>query len=305
MKILITADTHYRAGSDVATGVEKCFYDAKAKFGFVDMLVIAGDIAESIQNFENHRLFFRFAKKVFPESEICFCAGNHDIWMIENDDGSRVDSLQILTEVLPDIAKSEGVNFLEGENIFEHKGFTLVGTLGFYDYSLAKPDLSLFGEKVTEKHYRAKIPPKGSAPTWNDVFIEWDFADDKVACEFILQNFEKGLKKAVLRGLPILSISHCVPFSCANAWASLDTGWREFYNAFAGSKKLGEIHLANNKSGLIKYQVSGHTHRLARCKKAGIKFVNIGSTYGRLNFLLLEFVDNDFKEIVFHIDPRD
>ena len=290
MKILITADTHFGAEPAVSSIVKASLIEQAEKNPEIELVIIAGDIAEVSHNHILHREFFRFLKKTFSKAQICVCLGNHDIWVTS----LHKDSYQILTEILPKLAEEQGIILLEGDKVLEMPGFSVVGTLGHYDYSLAT--LTEENSEITEEHYQSKIPPGRTTHVWGDYRIEWDFTD-KQACALILENFEKGLKKAVARNLPILSISHSVPFNEVNAWFDKDIEWRKFFNAFAGTKELGEIHFRNNKDKLIKYQISGHTHLPARIKKQGIEFINIGSATSKLKFLLLDFVENEFREL--------
>jgi predicted phosphohydrolase len=84
-----------------------------------------------------------------------FVAGNHELWT----HGS--DSHEIYTRLLPDRIRAAGWHWLEDEP-FHVNDTTIVGSVGWYDYSFAQADLG-----IPDRFYAAKVSP-GAAERLSD-----------------------------------------------------------------------------------------------------------------------------------------
>ena len=255
--------------------------------GEIDSFVIIGDVAESLEldsrHFgENHKKLFKCIKKL-PVKNIAFCAGNHDIW---NNRG--LDSWEIFTERLKDIADDSGLTYLESENLYTEE-LAIVGTMGHYDYSLATKGLEVNGIKVEEDHYETKILPGYKAPLWNDAkYIHWPYGD-KEACENICSAFDKRLDEAIKKRDRIIVATHTVPILEMNSHHYKEKPVSNFLNAFSGTTRLGEIILSHANKGKAIKAFSGHTHLAAGpVSISGVEFQNIGSDYGTPLYICLE-----------------
>ena len=145
MRILITADLHYRPSQREAFVAFADWVQAQQP----DCLAIAGDIGHPLRLFR--RALQLFAGLDCPK---LLLAGNHDLYRGE------VDSRTLWEQALPEATRAEGFVWLEDEVIrlplggaqksgfSEESGFlgrhiAIVGTMGWYDYSARAPHLEL------------------------------------------------------------------------------------------------------------------------------------------------------------------
>ena len=289
MKVIITADLHYGI-SPYHDKKTLQFIRGLSSLLPVDALVICGDAAETVHlsgkdTGFNHRRLFAEIKKL-PIEEIAFCAGSHDIWT-----SSPLDSWQIYSTLLKNIADESGVTYLDSDNLYLNN-LAIVGTMGHYDYSLATKGLTYRGMKVTATHYELKTPPGHSSPVWNDAnHVRWDYSD-KEACQRICQSFEERYKEAILKCDNIIVATHTVPNVEMNGHQEKNNERSNFLNAFSGTTRLEEIIMNyGEKTKKIK-AFSGHTHlAVGPLIKEGVEFTNIGGDYGAPSYVLIDDVE--------------
>ena len=286
MKIIVTADLHYGISPQYDEQT-LAFIGGLSRLMPAEAIIICGDVAETVHLSPedmglNHRRLFAELKKL-PVEKITFCAGSHDIWS-----SCALDSWEIYSTVLKEIAHENGVTYLDAENLYLDN-IAVVGTMGHYDYSLATKGLSFNGEKVELSHYETKIPPGRSSPVWNDAnYVRWKYSD-KEACQKICQAFEARYKEALKRCDNIIVATHTAPIVEMNGHQENKNEQSNFLNAFSGALRMGEIILGlKDKTKKIK-AFSGHTHlAVGPLIKEGVEFTNIGGDYGAPSYVLID-----------------
>jgi Icc-related predicted phosphoesterase len=111
MKILILSDLHLEFGKFSPVHQQFRIDDG------VDVVVLAGDIAEGVQG-------VRWARETFITKEIIYVAGNHEFY------GGHLEFMQ---EQLRSVARSMGVHFLECDSV-ELDGICFLGTTLWTDF---------------------------------------------------------------------------------------------------------------------------------------------------------------------------
>jgi len=264
VNVLATADLHWSlaAGGDAST--RRVAREAAASGAGV--LVVAGDVAafdpglvtECLALFEG----FTGPKLVVP--------GNHDIWT------EGKGSWRIYREDFPRVAREADFHCLDGSPVV-HDGVGFVGSLGWYDYSFADPDL-----EVPEGAYAAKMW-REIGFVWNDGhYARWRCEDGEVV-ERMCRQLEADL--AALEGTDrIVAAVHHLPFEELLFRKANDPGWT-FGNAFMGSGRLGEVLKADPRVGTV---LCGHSHTAADLRIGPLRCINVGSTYLRKRLVSFE-----------------
>ncbi|HIE30016.1 TPA: hypothetical protein EYP66_22355 [Candidatus Poribacteria bacterium] len=213
-----------------------------------DVLVICGDISASLVQFSQNLLAFQ---KLNSQCHKLFVAGNHDIW---------VDKKSIITSeqkylTITEICSECDFHHLGGKPIIiDDVGFC--GTIGWYDYSFRQERYKIPIERYESKWYGNSI--------WNDVnYAKWSCSDIKLAHRFEteLQTQIDSIKNQVSQ---IIVATHHLPFQESVIYKG-SLPW-DFFNAFMGSKGLGEIYL---NEPLVTFALFGHTHFKRPPQKVG------------------------------------
>lgn len=190
MRILLTADLHYQEDNkeDVTCFVQE-INETDA-----DVLVIAGDVSGGITLATDCLQQFReFAQGKY------IIAGNHDLWTESG------DSFEVYSLLFPKLAEQCGFHSLDQRPaILGDIG--LVGTIGWYDYSLRQEDL-----KIPMKYYQDKSLP--GIATWADkYFIHWEFTDSEFV-DYTLQRLKQQIEAVYAQVESIVCILHHLPFA--------------------------------------------------------------------------------------------
>lgn len=221
------------------------------------VLVVAGDISHKAEQVDE---VLRMLAE-HPGRKI-WVAGNHDIWIVREGEGSAADSWAKLEE-MSEIARRNGFHSLEDQNLVvgDH---TFVGTIGWYDYSFASPALP-FG---TEE-YRAK--------TWRDLthmdskYARWGMPDEEVTLRL-----HRGLESRLAEAEPpVVFVSHHVPLE-ELVLRRGHPSW-DFFNAFMGSRRV-EATLRRHR---VTRFLFGHTHRPVTLIEPGRFVINNPLGYPR------------------------
>jgi predicted phosphohydrolase len=253
-----------------------------------DVLVVIGDTAVADGDMME-RCLSRFT---FTGPKL-FVAGNHELWT----NGS--DSYEIFTTTLPKRVRDLGWHWLETDP-FVAGDLAIVGSVGWYDYSFASPELG-----IPRRFYAAKISPGAAerfasmAPLfettddilpiareiiarWNDgKFVKLGRGDD-VFLQEILDRLERQLMslshmKHVIACIHHVPLRELLPPPHSAQW--------DFAKAFMGSERIGQILLACPN---VRNVFCGHSH-LARDVMVGdIHAINIGSGYRLKMFRTLD-----------------
>ncbi len=256
LKIAICSDLH--ADTTIANHLlPRLVAEHVAKLG-VDALLIAGDISAQKSRFESALQELRHAR-----CPIGFVPGNHEVWQMPEDTRPWEDSWSKLDWVI-EACKTAGVEFL-GDWMLED--VLITGTIGWYDYTFAKPDLvNIIGPNAYEEKY---IP----GFTWLDADnVKWGVSDRDVCASYNKEFNERLAYHANF--LPAehrttVVMTHMVPFLEGVTYKD-DLKW-DFTTAFIGSKDLGDIIMQHAIPLNITHVVFGHTHVEKKFAMGGIR----------------------------------
>jgi len=254
VKVLATADLHFglREDGDASTRrIAKLVCESDA-----DLFVIAGDtFALDVDGL--HACLDLFADFRGIKALVF---GNHDLWTIGG------DSFELYDSVLPEVVREHGFVALDHDPV-RLDGVAVVGTVGWYDYSLREPGL-----RVPLGVYQTKRL-RGVAQ-WNDGrYVRWGFSDAEFT-EHVVQKLKAQLAAVSGEARKIVAVTHHLPFANM-VRKSREPAW-QFGNAFLGSIRLGEVL---TKCAEITRHICGHSHFAGEFRNAHITSVNVGSTY--------------------------
>ena len=280
MKILITADLHY----DIARsrpGTQELARRALREGG--DALVLVGDTAgkDPAALRECLRLFAGFAglRLLVP--------GNHCLWCRPGE-----TSLDRYDRLLAEWSAQEGFELLDHHpRVLGSTG--LVGSVGWYDYSFAHPELG-----IPRAFYEAKIAPGAAeyygqhpelmeahrdeltdrhlaiAARWMDALHVRLGMSDEAFVDLLADKLRRQLDDLQPRVERIVAFLHHLPFAELVPQDRPDRF--AFAAAFMGSSKLGRVLLDCPK---VSHVYCGHSHWPCRAQVGHLTVVNIGSTY--------------------------
>ncbi|ACI18716.1 metallophosphoesterase [Dictyoglomus thermophilum] len=201
----------------------------------IDIFIFAGDISAKIWEVE---LFLEVFSS-FSGVKV-FVPGNHDIWK-----EGEITSDQKYYKILPKLCKEYGFAYLPFEPI-KLNDLVIVGTMGWYDYS--------FGDSYYDKSDFDRGEYGGIK--WREVY--WGLArfcnngkilSNEEVYNLIYDEFKHHLLK-IEKGKDKIVVSHFIPFEEI-------LFIKNFFSAYLGSKKFGEIILEHG----INKVICGHEHR--------------------------------------------
>jgi 3',5'-cyclic AMP phosphodiesterase CpdA len=276
MRLLLTADLHYNHPK--SRTVAEDLIDRMNTAGG-DVLVVIGDTAVGDgDSLERCLARFRFAGPKL------FVAGNHELWT------NGADSLTDFEVDLPRRVRALGWHWLETDP-FVAGDVAVVGTIGWYDYSFAPPELG-----IPRRFYEAKVSPGAAArlpsfarlldqsddvlPIARDVVARWNDGKfvklGRTDPEFLQECLDRLQKNliAVESARTVVAAVHCLPFG--ELLPPPHSAQWDFVKAYLGSERIGQLLLAHPN---VKHVYCGHSHYPARADVGGIAAVNIGSGY--------------------------
>jgi predicted phosphodiesterase len=288
MRLLVTADLHFNhtRSREEARGLIERMNRAGG-----DVLLVVGDtaVADGTDLEECLSLFkFEGPKLIVP--------GNHELWT------RGADSYAILKSDLPGRCRALGWHWLMDEP-FRADDLAIVGSLGWYDYSFAQPELG-----IPWRFYERKISPGVAAryseyadllsraddipPQTMELFARWNDGvhiklgrSDEAFLEELLTVLESQLQ-SVSDAKTVVAAIHCLPF--AELLPPSHSAQWDFGKAYLGSGKIGLLLL---KFPNVKRVYCGHSHFPSRARVGGIDAINVGSGY-RSKFYRLDDVPN-------------
>jgi len=227
-----------------------------------DVFVICGDISHRLDDIE-----YAFRKLEEMKSLKIFVSGNHDIWISKTKQKKGYNSYVKYYRDIKGICEKHNVTYLAKEPaIISDVAF--VGTMGWYDYSLRNEALD---DLIPMSSYRAK---KSIYGYWNDAkWAYWPLdlnienrdwrirrlclrmSDEKVT-NMLCQDLAEQIRLVKGKVKQIIAVTHMVPFKELIEYTgdpSID-----FFYAFAGSTKIGEILKACK---LVTHVIYGHIHK--------------------------------------------
>ncbi|MDB5327674.1 MAG: metallophosphoesterase [Phycisphaerales bacterium] len=273
MKLVVTADLHFNHRSGRAAA-DAAVEEINRTPG--DVLLIVGDTAAG----DGDMLERSLAGIIFSGPKL-FLAGNHELWTASG------DSYALFTEEMPRRVRSAGWQWLETDP-FEADGVAIVGSIGWYDYAFAPPDLG-----IPRRFYEAKISPGAAGrlsehaallgddvpASARDIVVRWNDGrhislgrSDESFLDECLSNLRRSL--TIVTASKVLAAVHHVPF--AELMPPRRAPTFDFVRAFFGSPRLGE-QLAGDLR--VSHVLCGHTHSTADVHIGSLRAVNIGSTY--------------------------
>jgi predicted phosphodiesterase len=218
-----------------------------------DVVIVAGDVS-------HHDDRIRRALAAFKEvaSVVAYVPGNHDLWYDVPSAATRSDlnTWNRYRSELRAIAEECGAHYLPaGPLVID--GVALVGSCGWYDYSLA-PQWLL--EHVTEEAIASK---QYGRIQWSDARLiafrgpDGSLMRDADVAKTMERELEQQLAEVESRTdvKDVVAITHHQPFrEVVHRTGTLP--W-EFFTAFMGSVGLGEVI---KKSSKVRAAVYGHSH---------------------------------------------
>lgn len=226
-----------------------------------DAFVIAGDVAETAS--EVQRTLQSLAHLPCPR---LYVPGNHDLFAEPTALDGWIDTRDKVETLLPEAARTAACHYLGLQPVSVQKT-TFVGTCGWFDGTLADPDLAPF---VHENHFRAGgwrqvraydkghvLWPSDSPSTGMPCSLDGRWASDSEICEHMVQALQSQLQQADPQA-SIVAVVHVLPFPeivQRNAF-----GPSGFHDAWLGSARLGDLLREDKRVRLV---ISGHLHRLA------------------------------------------
>ena len=287
MRLLVTADLHYnhRVSRPLADElIDRMNADAAAG----DAVLVVGDTAAADGD-ELEQCLARFA----GGGPRLFLAGNHELWT------HGPDSHALFAADLPRRVRAAGWHWLEEDPVvLPGTGVAVAGTVGWYDYQFALPQLG-----IPRRFYEHKVSPaaadrftqyahlldrtddiseagKEVAARWNDGrYVHLHRSDEQFLAER-LAALDRDL--SALGGRPGVSSVvvgvHHVPFAelmPPKPPPAAVTG-RAFAGAFLGSPAIGQMLLRHPKVARV---FCGHSHLPAEATIGHVRAVNVGSGY--------------------------
>ncbi|MGQ4872180.1 MAG: metallophosphoesterase family protein [Candidatus Thorarchaeota archaeon] len=257
MKIAAVSDIHVQPNGADAPLIEAIKKQAETMNP--DVFVIAGDVSNRINT-----LRAALAELKLDHATNLYVPGNHDIWFEEE---KGIGSLEKYSRLIGEACHDAGFHYLPDEPyVCDSLGF--VGSMGWADYSFARPELKIPEENYRRKEYRGA--------TWFDVFnVDWDFTDEE-ATDLFNRKLEYDLSTLPKQVRHIVYVSHHLPFRELTVYKNR-LPW-DFFSAYMGSVKTGQILL---RDGRVILSISGHSHIRNVVTVNGITAITVPLGYGR------------------------
>jgi predicted phosphohydrolase len=287
MRLLVTADLHYNHARSKPLAIDLI---ERMNCAGGDGVLVIGDTAAS----DGAAIEECLAHFTLPGPRLFLC-GNHELWTRDD------DSHALFTRDLPKRIAGIGWQWLETQPLIA-RGFAVVGTVGWYDYSFASERLA-----IPQRFYEAKISPGAAeylrrtdlledsanlprgaldiVARWNDgKFVKLHRSDETFLDE-CLARLESHLEGAST--LPqVLVATHHLPFR--ELLPPPRYSQIEFAKAYLGSARLGELIRRYNN---VRRVYCGHSHFGVSARVGDIRATNIGSTYRWKTFDTVDLED--------------
>lgn len=192
----------------------------------------------------------------YPAVPIAWVKGNHDLWGRE------------YTSIWDDCPRLDAVH-LETANL-ELADCTVVGTYGHYDY---RAGLSSIALEQYESFSDGRV-------VWNDRYIQRLGMTNPAIAAALAERFFERYRAAIERGLPIVVLTHTVPFG------PTDDRMRSFITAYLANVAIGDFLQAVDTRPAVVF--CGHTHRPMRWEVGGMPVINVGSDYKQVRIATFE-----------------
>lgn len=247
MRIATLSDLHtdYAENREAVVKLAVAIHDRAA-----DVVLVAGDISH-----QNERIARTLEALKVAAPVVAYLPGNHDLWSHARRDGG--DTWARYHDELPKVAAEAGAHYLPAAPLVL-EGVAIAGSCGWYDYGFLLPEIAaqLPEGAVESKRY--------GPVTWSDVrHVAFRATDGALMGDAAVARLMEAELEAQLRALEaddtveaVVAATHHLAFEQA-VLRTHSLPW-EFFNAFMGSPRMGEVILAARKVGHVVY---GHTHR--------------------------------------------
>lgn len=282
MRVAVTADLHWgvsrrgdRATRALAEHVRKLQ---------PDLFAIAGDVGEGA---EWSRCLAQFAELSCPKLVV---PGNHDLWVRYPGQGS----MTAYERRLPAACPRHGFQYLD-ERFWAREGWAVVGSINWYDYSFADPDLTAEFPDA-EQMYREKRFPRG----WhNDGRYVHLGMTDEAFTDRVVQRFQRHLSELPETVSNVLVIQHHPPVRELFYPTDLTTVEQRFWLAYTGNRRMQEAVRSDPR---IRAVFCGHTHAACEAEADGRLYVNVGGDYDFKRLVLWDSETGALESWVFRGD---
>lgn len=220
----------------------------------VDLVIVAGDVSHVDDHIARALRAFRVAAPC-----VAYLPGNHDLWFVRRDAGTdpEVDSWRRYRKDLRALVEAEDCHYLPAGPL-ELGRIAVVGSTGWYDHSLLRPELRSSVDPVALESKQL-----GGA-VWSDarfaVFRGLDGAP--MSDEAVARRMESELAAQIEDVDANPDIEHVVVATHVLAFREAlgppkGLPW-DFFDAFMGSTRLGDVVRSSKK---VRAAIYGHTHR--------------------------------------------
>ena len=281
MQILVTSDLHYNIKRSQAPARKAADEILQTP---ADALVLVGDTAGA--DLEHHAraldLFENFAGRKF------IVPGNHCLWC-----ESGQTAIERYEKLLPALALEHGFEVLD-HNPVVIDGVGLIGSIGWYDYSMRDAELGIaldfYREKISpgaaeyygdhphlfEKHRKSITPRQLEiGARWMDNWrMKLEISDEEFL-EMLLVKLRAQLGELSQVASQIVAFVHHLPFDELLPDSEIPDRFK-FAKAFLGSGKIGKLLL---EYPAVSHVYCGHSHWPISAKVGHISAINNGSTY--------------------------
>ncbi|MGF1508491.1 MAG: metallophosphoesterase [Myxococcota bacterium] len=262
MRIASVSDLHIDHPANLAVLVEMA---SVIHAGRADVVLVAGDVS----HVDSHILGVIRSFQVVAE-EVVYVPGNHELWQVDG----PIDSWRRYRDDLRALVEDAGAHYLPTKP-FVSEGVAICGTCGWYDHSFLLPEIA----KTIDPASLERKTLDGM--TWSDVrYVAFRDAEGRAMTDAEVADVMKAELSAQLDHLnkdplvrSVLAVTHHLAFSEA-VQRTHSLPW-EFFNAFMGSRSLGDVIRRCPK---VRAAVYGHTHEPGQFVVDGIRVV--GSPLG-------------------------
>jgi 3',5'-cyclic AMP phosphodiesterase CpdA len=186
--------------------------------------------------------------------------GNHDVWRTAAELRNGRDSFGAQS-LFRDRVHEAGFHYLPGHPLTisdERETWGFAGSLGWYDYTFADPNLDVPLEAYRQKRWGSLVQEDINYALWMG---HGQFYSDPEMTDYFLAQLEHDFATLGLdeggAGPPTVVATHTLPYDELVEHRRDDEEWN-FFNAFMGSARLGELY---DRYPQVRAAFAGHTHR--------------------------------------------
>lgn len=249
MRFALISDLHIDINEKRRSNIfTRSFFDYVSTLS-IDGLIVTGDIAGKNSYLDK---FFRLGSELEIDYRI-FVPGNHDVWVNHQAEGLSWFQLE---QYLPQLCQKYGWYYLPGDPLSIDE-IGIVGTMGWYDYSLRN---KIWDDKVVLSDYRRKINPQNGYRWMDRSFAQFGNFSDKDLVFHFLQQLNSDIQLSLENNPSKMVVcTHFVPFQDFIQYRGIIA--YDYFTAFYGSAKCGELILSYTSNLKEMAVVFGHVHQ--------------------------------------------